>query len=267
MVERKALNQELKAYVPKLREFLDHHQIEVVAWDLDNTLIDTSSSFNRGIDEAASQLAFGLPLSRLRGAGQKGVIRTLRAYTREVIAATRQEFKVRPAIMYHAVRNTGLRLGLSPNSPRLKQAKKEISKIYDNFHPQPFKGAKETVQAFLSTGVPQIITTHADENWTKIKMRYANFNPAMFNDILCMDISRAKADQWQSLLSQRKIVPSELLVVGDNLQADIRATRELGAKCVFVNRHSESHPDLEKDKNVWLVNHISELIPTLINSM
>lgn len=266
MNEKLAQTREFEFNPFLLAEFLREHKIYYVGWDVDGTLVKTGETFRNGVDRANSWL-IGIPPSRLRGAAQLGRLRTIRGYTRSVITGTRQERQTHPAIMDISIQNTALRLGVPLISEWVKKAKNEIREIYNGRCPDPYPGAIETLKTFEQTGISQMVATHAGKDWTLRKISHMGIDSDMFDHIICMDTCRSKQEQWKASLEPIGIDPHHLLVFGDNPEADIRATRKLGAKCVFINKYRQNYPDLEKDKNIWIVNHISETIPALTQTM
>lgn len=267
MKEKNPTPHELEYNVDKLRTFLNQHEIECVGWDIDGTLVDTTEIFSKGIDRANSWLRYGIPLSSIDNPEQKKSILKLRDYTRSVVHGVRPERNTHPSIMDISIRNTALHLEVPLNSDRLNKAREEIQKIYNGKCPDPYPGAVETLKAFEQTGVSQIVATHAGRDWTLRKIRHMGLNPYMFDHLICMDVCATKEEQWESLLTPLGIDFNHFIFIGDNAGADIKATQELGARAVFINKHQKPHPELENRNRIQIVKNISEVIPTLINSM
>jgi phosphoglycolate phosphatase-like HAD superfamily hydrolase len=257
---------EYEHYTNVLTEFLNKHKIYYVGWDVDGTLVNTTAIYEQAMDKASSQILFGLPLSRL-GNNQILKVEQLRENMRAVINGTREEFGTHPRVMAWAVNITARSQGVLPGSERYLKARQEIYKIHNGQYPEPYPGTIETLWAFDQTGVSQFIATHAERDWTMKKLRSAGISPGMFDHIICMDVTKPKEEQWQESLmpkdKHRYIDPKHLLFIGDNPNADIRGTKRLGAKCVFINKHGNKYPEFEADSNIWMVNHISQIPQTL----
>lgn len=253
-----------------LAEFLCKQEIYCIGWDVDGTLVNTTAIYERAMDEASSQILFNTHLRSLKE-NQLLRVRRLREDMRTVINGTRKEFGTHPRIMAWAVHIAARSQAILPGSDRYLKARQEIDKIHNGLCPDPYPGAVETVKAFEQTGVSQIIATHAGRDWTERKIKHMGLNPNTFDQIICMDVTRPKEEQWQESLmpeaNHRHIDPQHLLFIGDNPKADIQGTRQLGAKCVFINHRQQQYPEFEADPDIWVVTRISEIIPTLTNSI
>lgn len=237
MSERNPLTLENReAVVQQIQERLGQWGVEVVVWDFDSTLIDTTSLFKQAIADASGLLLFGEDWCNIQAQGESEKLEQARGlveFMNEAIWGLRPEFGVNPAIMRVAVHITAKREGLNLRDQRINLAMERIDNLYGRDVPVVFEGAKEAVALINATGRKSILMTHAEENWTRVKLAGAGFVGA-FEQVVCFSVDQPKSGQWGEQFEKLSIKPEELLVIGDNLAADIEPVVVLGARAIWV---------------------------------
>lgn len=112
----------------------------------------------------------------------------------------------------------------------LEEAFPILASIYDT-SPELIEGAVEALQ-IISTldGVVLALVTHADREWTDKKLSETGLDSFFNSDnTYIVDVKKHKsAKHWLEVVRSISLKPHEVLVVGDSLPGDIRATHEIG---------------------------------------
>jgi FMN phosphatase YigB (HAD superfamily) len=189
----------------------------ILGWvfDADNTLFETSPKFSTHIENAATIL---------------GVRRQL---IDDCVVGTRNEFKVNPIIVHHAVMIAAKQVGYGMDDELTQKALVEIDKIYTE-KTDLFEGVVELLGLLMNTQAHLYLATHATDEYTQNKIRHAGLY-GRFKEIFTFDVLRPKSEQWMDFYQKTNLEPSATMVVGDDFFADIAKPASLGAWTCWVN--------------------------------
>jgi len=243
--------------ITALKQRLSENETTHVAFDLDGTLLDATKVFTEARLAALEILdpKEGPPLAD---------------QFLDAIIALRPEFHVNPAVMHVSLVNCAMYLGLSQNDPKIATARDRIDQIYNGRDRYPiFPEAKETIIAFFQAGVEPILVSHGADDYTKMKIQQADLSH-LFAHIANLNINRPKNEQWEGVFNRLGIDPRQVLVVGDNLAADIEPALILRAEAVWINKKASpsqclSYGNGQADR-LSVIRSIDQLIPALTKS-
>lgn len=211
--------------VDKLTSWLEDAGIGVVLFDLDDTLLETHSIFDRQIDAFIA-----LAVSRLPEYQFGSLLEMLR----EINNRAFRIYGVNPNRWETVVVQMGERCG-----ERAKEVFNDglttLMEIYQ-IVPPVFPGALEILNLFNQTGVNMGLVTHANQKWTDFKLDNTGLRP-FFQHILVVDENRHKgSNDWVSAVSLFGKEPRQGMVLGDNLRGDVIAAVEAGfRKVVWID--------------------------------
>ncbi len=214
MIERLSRNNEL-------RERFESWGIEMVLFDVDNTLINTSKLYREKMGDYCQFL------EEKSGYGSE----ELAGMYFEAIYSMRDEFNVIPAIMEYPARILGMLTGV--DGEELEKEIGKILEIYDT-NPDVFDGAVEQVKRVRDAGVDTAVVTHAEEGWTFDKLK--NFR-GLFKEKICTPIDEPKDSRaWYEGMERLGVEPEEVMIVGDSISSDIIPGLQLGVgKLVWIS--------------------------------
>ncbi len=93
-------------------------------------------------------------------------------------------------------------------------------------------GAIEALSAFQATGRDLGIVTHANRPWTDFKLQATGIGPFFGEKVSVVDEDRHKGpEDWeQGVAMFPGVRPDQVIVFGDSLPGDIRASASIGVK-------------------------------------
>lgn len=226
---------EKESQLVMLKERFASWGTEVVAFDVDDTLLKTKDVFLRAMLGASK--IFASDRCRYPSQLDSMALAVMEEYMYPAIISYREYAVVQPSIMDLAVWQTARCLGLGTNDPATVQALERIRQIYTTDIPEVYEGALETVTLLKQAGLSPELATHADPEWTWFKIKKTGF-AGVFDRLMCFSTTRPKAGQWRERFSHR-ILPRGLLVIGDDWWADIIPAVIWGARAVWVKNGRE----------------------------
>ncbi len=218
----------------KLLKFLKDNDIQLILWDVDDTLVYTHEVFHRHVNEAV----------RIFCSGANKTFEEVYPAFKVIENHVREWANVNPDKLW-----TSAFYQLAHHYPIqdhavLDQCFEELNKIYTQTL-RPIEGALEIIEFLNIHGVSQGIVTHADREWNDFKLKGAGFNPENFTFISAVDVNYPKeALHWCEAYTEIGINPSNVLAIGNNLRSDILPAREAGIEhlILLVNENSnKSH--------------------------
>lgn len=109
-----------------------------------------------------------------------------------------------------------------------------------------------------------ILHSHAQQDWTEIKVKKLKKFGNIAGFLATPLESKKDKVSWVTALEMSEISHwDNTLVVGDNLESDIKTAIEAGAKHLVWVSHGNSIPDdflIPPDVNLIIINNISDLI-------
>lgn len=206
-----------------LGEWLRSHGIQAVLFDFDDTLLATSAFVEQHKTAYKDYLADRLPRydrTVIEEAVEKA---DLDVYATHSVGKTRWDGIV--ALLRQSFPDADPAI-FSDGAPILQSIFVSTPKL----HP----GAKETVELFRDS-VPKLgLVTHADRDWTNLKLKRAGLETT-FDHVEVVDQYKYKeAADWKAAIDALGVAPSEALVIGDSVAGDIRASREAGVRYIVA---------------------------------
>ena len=110
--------------------------------------------------------------------------------------------------------------------------------------PNPFESAYEIIRMLDKYNKKFVLCTHAQDDWTKVKVSLLGKEIEKQISYLTVDINKKKgADSWKEATKLIDTDIQKTLVVGDNLEADIFPAIEAGCKyIIWMDRYEEGIP-------------------------
>ncbi len=226
--------------------------IKVLFLDVDDTLVKTHDVFIRRIESAADILAVGAGMDVLE----------VRGMIFEAMGSLKSKLWVDPEVMPLAMSVVFFRLGLGREEREvLERAQDEAMQIYWNDLPVVCEEVEKAALVWSSLKEVRVIAaTHADDRWTNFKLA-SNGLIDCLNGVKTITVNGPKGiEQWQQLIEEEGVLPSEVGVWGDSLQGDILAPLHAGvpetnlvkiqSEIVF-GAHGELPAGVVEVKNVW----------------
>lgn len=254
-----------------LQDFFSKRTIKKVAVDFDNTLIKTYKGFHHAYTEACGMIIFGEDWNPNSHYSQAYQIQATEF--QPITLALRHEFDIGMSILIYSLNIFARLKGIDINSPQVQRAHNRIIQLYNEDTFEVFPGAIELIDTLNVTGVDVIQATHADHDWNLRKIVASGFS-GKFKSKMIFSITDVKSQQWPQKLRTYGINSCELLVIGDNLQADLMVPMQMGATGIWVNDgnlviHSAERTEFnpyDYPGKFFQAHTIAEVIPTLIAS-
>lgn len=237
-----------------LGDFLISHNIDLVLFDLDGTVLDTGPVFQQQMQAYVDFVVKKVPQLATDHVGQN--LRGLNTELYKTQSVSSQRWVSVAEKLGHIY------------GPPAKQAFIEglplLMQIYTT-SPPPFPGAIDTLKAFQNTIVKTGLVTHAEENWTHIKI-WDNHLENYFDDIRIVSEHDFKGpEHWQASVTYFGTTPKRTMVIGDNLAGDIIAAHKIGVKYkVWLPNSWSVYSEGDEPKGTIPVKSITEVIPTLL---
>jgi len=232
--------------------------VKAVLLDLDDTLIDDSSSVDSGWTRACSEAA-----ARVDGL-DAGVLKASILEVRDWFwsdpgrhKAGRQDLRATSAwIVGEAMRRTGIeRPGLAS----------EIANRYRDIRDEsqcPLPGAMETLERMRSLGLGLALLTNGGAAGQRAKVE--RFGLERYFDFICIEgeFGCGKPDErvYRAALQALKCTPGAAWMAGDNLEFDVAAPMELGMWGIWVDRHGAGLPVGGGAKPDRIVRAVAEIL-------
>lgn len=97
-----------------------------------------------------------------------------------------------------------------------------FARIYKE-SPRLHRGAWSTLRTFFLTGLPLIMVTHANEDWTFLKLRKSRIQNFFRHVEVVSELNHSKTlHDWQRAAEQANMHPQYSLAMGDSLSSDIQ---------------------------------------------
>lgn len=254
------MRERLCAEIPKterLKSWLDANGIELVLFDLDDTLIVTHQLFKDQVQEFFTHVFKKLPfLDQEKFLEKFDELEMKKFYSHAVNPVGYQfiieELKIAYGSKPAEVFQEGLPILL------------KIYKIAPPFYP----GAKETLQFFKAINTPLGLVTHGNLSWTNIKIRELKLRD-YFKHIWIADEDGYKNQKdWHMAISWLfGAKPENTLVMGDNVSGDIQAAIAAGVKpshAVLIPSRWSVYRRGKKPEGTLEIEEIGKLIDTLL---
>lgn len=222
-------------------EMIGRCGVDHIIVDFDDTLIDTSGTFNQGLDNAAAVLLFGQKPNNIHEAQKARHIRD--TIIIPTIRGLAPRFVVHPIISETALRHTARQLDISEDSNLFAKALLEVEAIYTTLKPKIFADTAQFIDACQITNCFLVLATIAEREWTSKKLSWSGLS-GKFNEVICLDVTTAKHLQLKNMLLNLDAKPENTLFIGDSLASDMHLVTNGKAHGVWINRRPANYNNL-----------------------
>lgn len=242
---------------PMLSEWLRSNGIKAVLFDLDDTLLDTSTfirAHEREYVSVCSQFIPHISLDELATSYREA---DREAYKTDSVYRSRWDT---------ITRLLGDTYGESTRWV-FENAKPILLQMYDVL-PDLFPGALATLEAFRDASVKMGVVTHAEESVVYEKLNKTNIRE-YFSVVRVVDAKKKgkSPDDWLGAIEELGVLPEEVLVVGDNIIGDIQAAKDAGVIItVALPSPWEVYASPIEPLDVLHADRIEDVIPVLLAS-
>lgn len=201
----------------RLKQWLDERGIKAVLFDLDDTLLDTSTFVLAQRDLYVDYLHNVLPAISRAELMEKVYAADLVAFATHAVSIPRwQALAELVAKQYPTEPSTIFTDGVPI-----------LTTIY-TAAPEMLPGAEDTIRLFADTKKKLGLVTNANERWTYLKLRTHGLD-TIFDHVEVADEYFSKgSENWKRAIEALGVNPNEVLVIGDSVTGDIRAAKEAG---------------------------------------
>ncbi|HEX6977116.1 MAG TPA: HAD family hydrolase [Patescibacteria group bacterium] len=213
-----------RAQTNLLKDYFIRNGVELVLFDLDDTLLKTHQVFVDQISAYYKHIASCIPdidMARLIQIFEKANI--------DVFSIS----SVNPNRWEHVVYRLK---SYFPSNPAPFESGRDILMQIYNVVPELEEGAIETLEVFSETGIPLELVTHANEAWTYFKLDNTGLRKYFREPNVISQDGYKTSEEWRRVISRRKVNPNSVMVIGDNIEGDIISSNKAGVtKLVWVN--------------------------------
>lgn len=245
-------NQNLK----EVGEYLESKEIELIAFDIDNTLLKTGQYY---LEE---WLKLGIQIAPLvdNTKDPKIVSQDIRELTLQSYINDGRKPKLVDERMFIGIREY---LGQEPT----EEIKNKTIEYYKDFYlnsPEPYEYALKLIKIFDELGKKIVLHSHAQKDWTRVKVELLEKLTGVTLPFKFTPIDSDKDNEsWINAIEMVDGKPENTLVIGDNLQSDILSAIDAGCKhLIWIDLRNEGLPQdliLEDDIELFVVNSLEEI--------
>ncbi|KUK66955.1 MAG: HAD-like domain [candidate division WS6 bacterium 36_33] len=255
-----------------LLEYLEQREIKAVAFDVDNTVLDTGGQFHETLYALGLEISQELPVE-IAPYYYEEISRQLE----NEIYAVYYKNKRKPVLIgkqyEQALENYLNELSLGDITERMRERIMFYQERHYTNPPKVYPSTKEILELILSSGREVVFNSHAQDDWTEMKIQYiASFIDEIdtFPYISVPITENKDTESWLRAYSKVDTKPENTLTVGDNFNADIVPAIEAGCKTVaWINSRGYEFPEgfiLPEDVHLFIIENIGELRNLNINS-
>jgi FMN phosphatase YigB (HAD superfamily) len=255
-----------------LLEYLQQREIKTVAFDIDNTVLDTGGQFHETLYALGLEISQELPV-QIAPHYYEEISRQLEA---EVYAVYYKN-KRKPVLIgrqYEQALEVYLRdLSMGDITEQMRQRINFYEQRHYTSSPKVYSSTKEILELILSSGREIVFNSHAQDDWTQIKIQYiaSLIEQRDTFPYVAVPIDENKdTESWLEAYSKVETEPQHTLTAGDNFNADIIPAIAAGCKAVvWINARGYELPEnfiLPEDVDLFIIENISKLRELDINS-
>jgi len=257
-------NIELEKNSAPILELFKEREIDTVAFDIDNTVLDTGGHFHNILHPLGIEIASILPEQiaphYFEELTRQMEIEVYKVYYKNnkkpVLIGQQYEGALKEYLRY---------LGSGEITGHMREAISYYEWKCYNTSPKAYEGTKELLQLLIDAEKNIVFNSHAEDPWTNIKVRHlADLVGSEPFPYVVTSIERKKdVKSWVKSIYMTDSLPEATLCVGDNFYADIIPAQQAGCKnLVWINHRDEIIPSdfiLGQDSQLHIIEDISEL--------
>lgn len=241
----------------KPKQFLDSRGIEGGVFDIDNTLLATGGYYRKNIKDMSKKLASKIDDSKSPEEIAKEIGDV---FSTSYLRDGKKPLLIDNRYIKSLIEYTGSSI---PN-----EIKESIAEFYKDFYlksPTPFEYTESVLKAFLELDKSIVLHSHAQEEWTKIKVELLEELVGAQLPYLSTGIDSEKdKESWLRAFELINCKPENILVVGDNFEADILPAIEAGCKhLVWLDTYDvglEEKHSIPDDVELFIINKIEDIL-------
>lgn len=254
-----------KDSAPSLIEFLEENDIKAVAFDIDNTVLDTNLLFHETLYELGIEIALALPFE-VSPPCYEEITRQLESAVYDVYYRDKKKPKLIGEQMREALSCFLKELQIKEVTPMMDEIIDWYEERHYSLSPIPFKDVGQLLELIHNSKRNIVFNSHAQEDWTEQKVTVLSnlFDNSPTFQYLAVPIEEEKdPDSWKTAYEMVKTNPENVLTVGDNFNSDIQSAMNAGCKhLVWIDRRGEKIPEdfvLKEDAHLYIIKNITEL--------
>lgn len=248
-----------------LLEYLQQRNIQAVAFDIDNTVLDTREQFHETLYALGLEIPEEFPIE-ISPCYYEEISRQIENEVYAVYYNNRRKPVLIKEQYEKALANYLNELNLGDVTDGMR----ERIMFYQEKHyanpPKAYSSTKEILELILSSGREVVFNSHAQDDWTQIKIQYI---ASLIDGVdtfpyVAVPIDDNKSpESWLEAYSKVNTRPENTLTVGDNFYADIIPAIEAGCKSVaWINAGGYELPTdfvLPEGVHLFIIGGIEEL--------
>lgn len=237
----------------ELKKYFSDRNIEAVAFDVDNTLFSTNEYYTEAV------INLGLKLSKYLQTDKSSL--DISKELLEGVSRLYENGRYRPKLIEDICLEAISIKFVNPVPAEILDFVKNEFKNFYMISPALYDSSISVLRAITSLGLKIVLHSHAQEEWTKIKVSLLENELHENIPYLATDISSEKNfESWIDASNLININIKNILVVGDNLYSDIFPAMEAGCEyVVWLNNRKEDIPS-KKSANMVIIHDISEIL-------
>lgn len=232
--------------------WLEKNKIKGVLFDLDDTIIQTSEIFNSAVQQVVELYAKLLP--QLSIAAVEEIFSRINMVAHSIYA-------VNPKRWHSVIPEFEREMGIQ------KSQAEEALAILANIYTQPPKfeqDAEAVIRLIKEWGLLVGLVTHANIEWTNFKLSSLGLGTFFDSvEVVSEDKLHKDSNDWVRGAEKIRLLPQELLAVGDNIRGDAIAAVEAGFKeVVWIDKKNgwKLYRQGELPSGIHTVTSISQLL-------
>jgi len=256
-----------------LLEYLQQRNIQAVAFDIDNTVLDTREQFHETLYALGLEIPEEFPIE-ISSCYYEEISRQIE----NEVYTVYYENKRKPILIGKQYEKALTSYLKELNLGDITEGMKERIMYYQEKHyeksPKAYPSTKEILELILSSGREIVFNSHAQDDWTQVKIQYL---ASLIEGIdtfpyVAVPIDDNKSpESWLEAYSKVNTRPENTLTVGDNFYADIVPAIEAGCRSVvWINKGGYKLPKdfaLLEDVDLFIIENIGELKNLSVDSI
>jgi len=240
----------------EIGEYLDARGIDLIAFDIDNTLLQTGKYY------WDAWLNFGVEIAPLLDENKEPQEVSLEI--KELILQGYYKDGKQPKLVDQRVLS-GLKDFLKEEPS--EDIKTRVKDYYKDFYiksPEPFEYGIRLINIFDKLKRKIVLHSHAQEEWTKIKVQLLEKLTGVNLPYKATPIANEKDGKtWLEAIEKVNSKPENTLVIGDNFESDILSAIDIECKhLIWIDLRNEGLTQdliLEDDVELIVVNSLEEI--------
>lgn len=123
----------------------------------------------------------------------------------------------------------------------------QMFRVFSTHHVKLYAGAKELLQRLHEAGKKVFLLSNAQRIFTEYELFYLKIHDCFDGILISSDYGVKKPDEkfFRLLFEQYRIQPEESLMIGNDLNTDIRGAKKVGMDTFYI--HSAISPEVKRE--------------------